>query len=301
MRKITRARFAGFLTLLVLAAGPRSVSAEAAATPATPPTKAEKKAAPAHAETMEIAKGKLERADEDSVRQGLNMLSSVGGDAAAQLVVARLRRGLPPLLTEAAVDALVLLGRPSAAPALLELTQHSRVPIRKRAIDALASLQIRSAQSAVLFALDDPSPDVRMAAVAALGSIGNARVLPALFTAADRHVDGALASIGNIASTRDLPTLLARVQNADVSAIEPALSAMMGRKDMPPLSKLRIVHELDQLASPSARTCLVHWLDAVKTTGPAQLRKALFDAIKRLDELDKAAKKQTVETTGGKS
>jgi hypothetical protein len=83
--------------------------------------------------------------------------------------------------------------------------------------------------------------------------------------------------------------------------ITPALDTMIKRDKLPLGTKLELVRKLEALGSPSARTLLVQWLDAFKTTGAAPLRTALFDAIKRLDAQDKQKAKQVVETTGAKS
>lgn len=260
-------------------AAPAAKTAKAAQAKPRPPA--------ARKEGLALGREKLEQSADAGVRQGLELLSGVGGEAASAAVVARLRRGLPPQLIEAAIDALVLIGRPSAAPALLELTSHLRAPIRARAVAALGALGIKSAQSALLFALDDPSPEVRAAAVQALAAIGNARALPALFTASDRGVPGALAAVGQIATTADLDAVLEHAQAGDVSALAPTLTAMMARKTFPLDGRLRLVRELTEFASPSARTCLVKWLDTWKTEGAPPLRRALFEAIKRLDAREK--------------
>jgi HEAT repeat protein len=249
-------------------------------------------------EALRIAKERIERSEEDSVRQAMTSLVELGGEPAAQLVVSRLRRGLPPQLIESALDALVLLGRPSAAPAVLELMQHARAPIRKRAADALAALKVKSAQSALLFALDDPSAEVREAAVQALGTVGDTRALPALFVTLDRGNRTALSTIGAIAGPSHWKELNARAANGDVSMIKPALVVMMQRATYPVAAKLKLVRELEKLATPSARTLLVEWLDAYKTAGSPALRKALFDSIKRLDALEKEKSKQVVTTEG---
>ena len=309
----TIAALAGTLSLVLTCAWPGYAqppagtppAATAAPAPAAAPAAPGKKpatSAAARAEALQIAHDKLERADDASVQQGLASLATLGGEPAAQLVIARVRRGLPPQLYEAAIDTLVLLGRPSAATALLELALHARAAIRERALAALGALHVRSAQSALLFALDDPSPQVRVAAVSALGAVGDTRALPALYVAADRGIDGALEAAGKILRPNDLKGLLARARDADVSAIKPALSAIMARKDFPSEGKLHIVQELSKLASPSARTLLVTWLDAYKVAGPANLRKALFDGIKHIDDLDKAKEEVTVTpAAGGKS
>jgi hypothetical protein len=202
-----------------------------------------------------------------------------------------LRRGLPPQLTEIAIAALLRLQRPAAAPALLELTLHRRVSIRVKAIAALGELKVRSAQSALLYALDDPSPDVRSAAVAALAKAGNPRALPALLIAADRGVSGAWQAIGALAGPADLKRVLEHAQAGDITQLRPALDALMARADLPLEAKTRLVQELEKLGSATARACLIGWLAALKTDGPARVRQALFASIKKLDQQESAQQK----------
>jgi hypothetical protein len=235
------------------------------------------------AEQLLAMQDKLDKGDASAVEQALMVLAQMGGDAAAQSVVARLRRGLPPQLTEVAIDALVMLERPLAAPALLELALHRRVPVRVKAIAALGALRVKSAQSALLYALDDPSAEVRSAAVEALASAGNPRALPALFAAADHGVVGAWKAIGSLATPADLKRILERAAGGDVSVLRPALDALSARKDLPLDAKLRTVAELEKLASPSARACLAQWLAALQNDAPPRMRQVLLVSIKKLD------------------
>jgi HEAT repeat protein len=254
-------------------------SAKPAATTASPPAKSGAQ----NAELLKAARAKLELGDPASVEQALGQLAALGGEAAAQAIVARLRRGLPPQLTASAIDALASIKSPVAAAVLLELSLHRRAPIRVKAIVALGALKVRSAQSGLLYALDDPSPDVRASAVQALASVGNARALPALLTAADRGVAGAWQAVGMLATPADFKRLLSHVADGDVTPLRPALDAMMARSDLPADAKLRTVQDLEKLGSPSARACLANWLSVAKADGPVRVRQGLLDSIKRID------------------
>lgn len=233
-------------------------------------------------EQLRTAAAKLQ-GDEASIRQGFATLAELGGDAAAEAVVARLRRGLPPQLIEAAIDDLVLLNRAVVGAALLELTQHRRIQIRIKAMQALGALRQRSAQAALLYALDDPSSEVRSAAVAALAVVGNARALPALLTAADRDVPGAWHAIGSLAGAREVKTVLQRAQPADLMLIRPALDAMLSRKDLPLEARVRLVQQVAALGSPSARMWITERLASFVSGEPARLKQALNDGLARLD------------------
>jgi HEAT repeat protein len=248
-------------------------------------------------EVLLTAVAKLQQGDEASIRQAFATLSELGGDAAAEAVVTRLRRGLPPQLIEAAIDDLVMLNRPVASAALLELTQHRRIQIRIKAMQALGALKQRSAQAVLLYALDDPSSDVRGAAVDALATVGNARALPALLTAAERNVPGAWSAIGSLASPADVKTVFARVQAGDVMPIRPALDALVARKDLPLEARVRVVQQLVELGSPSARVCLRDWVANAASDQPAKLKQATSEGLARLDR-EAAFEKLTASSAG---
>jgi HEAT repeat protein len=239
-------------------------------------------AKPADAKSQLLAaKEQLQSGNEAAVREGLEALTRLGGEAASAAVVARLRRGLSPQLIEPAIDALVKLKRPGAGPALLELTQHRRAQVRAEAVAALAALQIKSAQSALLYALDDPSPEVRAAAVSALAHVGNARAVPALLTAAERGVPGAWQASASL--TPAIDPLLARAQDTDVAELRPALDTLLGRKDLPRAAKLRAITWVTERGSVSARSCLLDWLGALPERAAPALRHALLAAVETID------------------
>jgi HEAT repeat protein len=230
---------------------------------------------------LSAAKEQLQAGNEASVREGLQALTQLGGEAASAAVAARLRRGLSPQLIEPAIDALVKLKRPSASPALLELAQHRRAHVRAEAVAALAALQIKSAESALLYALDDPSPEVRAAAVSALERVGNARAVPALLTAAERGVPGAWRASASL--TPAIDPLLARAQTTDVAELRPALDTLLARKDLPHAAKLRAIAWVTERGSVSARVCLLDWLGALPEKASPALRHALLTAVETID------------------
>ncbi|MEY4579651.1 MAG: hypothetical protein RL701_4354 [Pseudomonadota bacterium] len=276
----------GLGSLVVVCADP--LYAQQAAPSAKPvPVAAASAVATPHA-TTDAAKQALQAGDAEQVRAALETLAMSGsgsgaGESAANAVVARLRRGLPPQLIEQAIDALVLLNRPSAGPALLELTQHRRTQVRIKAISALGALQIRSAQSALLYALDDPSGEVRSSAVSALTRVGNARALPALLTAAERGVPGAWQASAQLVQPKDLKQLFERARTADVVDVRAALDTLLARNNLPSESKLRTVAWVRARGTASARSCLLDWLAALPVNAQANMRSALLKAVSELD------------------
>lgn len=230
------------------------------------------------------AKQALESADPSQVREALETLAgSAGGENVANAVVARLRRGLPPQLIEQAIDTLVLLDKPSAGPALLELTQHRRMQIRVKAIAALAALHVRNAQSALLYALDDPSGEVRSSAVHALAQIGNTRALPALLTAAERGVPGAWQAGAQLVPAGSAKQFFERASKADVVELRAALDTLLARQNLPLEVKLRTVAWVRERGTVAARACLLDWLAALPVKAQPSMRTALLKAVEDID------------------
>ena len=159
-----------------------------------------------------------------------------------------------------------------------------RIQIRIKAMQALGALKQRSAQAVLLYALDDPSSDVRSAAVDALATVGNARALPALLTAAERNVPGAWTAIGSLASPADVKTVFAQVQDGDVMPIRPALDALVARRDLPLEARVRVVQQLVALGSPSARVCLSDWMAKGASDEPARLKQAVSQGFAVLEK-----------------
>jgi hypothetical protein len=226
--------------------------------------------------------------DPETIRQALDTLAKSGNAQAATAIATRLHRGLPTQLIEPAIAALVALNKPSAGPVLLELTLHRNAHVRQQAVAGLGALKLQSAQPVLLRELDDPNPDVRAAAVEALGKAGNARALPGLLHALDRGIAHAMEAIGAIATPQDLKVILERAAPGDLTPVRPALQAMLERADFPLQGKLTLIQEVAKLSWPSARACLVAWLDAWKNTGDPRLRQALFGGIKHIDQAAKS-------------
>jgi HEAT repeat protein len=245
-------------------APPRPVAAKAS-------DKAERAAA------LKGATNQLESFDPAVIETGFGTLAKLGGRDAAEPVIARLRRGLPPQLIDAALDALVTLKQPVAVPALLELTTHRRWQVREQALDALGALQARSAQSALLYALDDPSAEVREASARALARVGDGRASAALLTAHERGVKGALVALGTIGGQREAELLGKRAQT-ECAAMTPALLAMLQRPNQFSALKLRAVAVLASAKTSESTQCLNGLLSGLAADADPRLRSVLAKA-----------------------
>jgi HEAT repeat protein len=263
------------------ATAPAAASPAAEATPA-PAAAKPKPVSPAAA--LRAATQMLASASPSEVRQGLLALAELSGDGPARALADRLRAGLPPALLGDAIDVAVQLGSPRAIPALTELLQHRRPALRKHAISALAALKAKTAHSALLAALDDPDGEVRRAALDALAELKVTRALPTMLALVGRGQPGALQAVGKLAGARELSNLIAQAPSGDVTPLKPALQAWLSDANRAPAHQLELIAAMTKVASPSARTYLVEWLDAAKTAANPRVRTALFAAIKQLDD-----------------
>jgi hypothetical protein len=232
-----------------------------------------------------VAQQKLDSSDPALVGEGMAELGAIGGDAAALAIANRLKRGLPPQLTEAAVTTLHGLMRPNAAPVLIELRYHRHASVRAAALAALGELKLHSASvfGALQAGLDDPSPEVRGAALQALVTFGDARALPLMFSAAKRGMPGGWEAIGRLARPADCKHLFGQAVDGDVSPLRPALDALVARPDAALDAKLKLIQELGKLDSVSAHAYLSQWLATAKADAPARVRSALADTLHKLD------------------
>jgi HEAT repeat protein len=217
------------------------------------------------------AVAQLQGADAAAVEQALAKLRELEGREAAEAVMARVQKGLPPQLAELAVETLGALQQPITTPVLVELTLHRRRQIREKAVAALGTLRVRSAVSVLLYALDDPSPEVRSAAARSLGLVGDARALKALTAAVEHGVDGALLAVAQLGTAKHVALILKHAK-ADVKASEPALHTLLSRTNLHQTSKLQVVEAIRSLATPEAEAVLNQWRSSFgKGTDPRLL------------------------------
>ena len=278
-------------------AAPPAASADAPAVnnaapaPAAASTAPAKKLSPAAA--LRAANTALASASASEVRQGLLALAELSGDAPARALAERMRAGLPPALIGDAIAVAVRRGSPRAIPALSELLQHKRPAVRKHALTALTALKAKTAQAAMLAALDDPDVEVRRAALDALAELKVTRALPQLLALVGRNQPGALQAVGKLAGARDMAAMLAQAPGGDVTPLKPALQAWLADERRMPAQQLELIAAMTKVASPSARTYLVEWLDAAKSASNPKVRTALFAAIKQLDDAGASGAKTT--------
>ena len=187
----------------------------------------------------------------------------ISGEArGVPILVARIRRGLPPDLLEAALDTLAVLGRAEAGPVLIELLSHRRASIRLRAVQAIGTCHPAGADHALASALSDSAPEVRAAAATALGDVGGTAAMDQLFLAFDHGIPEAGMAIARLARAEDVTRVLGLLGHVPFTQMGPMLADMLGRSTIPERSRLAIVAGLGEQASAQARELLEQYVHA---------------------------------------
>ena len=240
----------------------------------------------AHAEAQSLgldeALAKLDAETPDDVRMGIEGLGMLGSPRGVDPLAARIRRGLPPDLLDAAIDTLMVLGRPEAGPVLFELAAHRRPAVRTHAAQAIAACRPRGAERVLVAALSDLDPGVRGAAASALGELGLAGAVDSLLLALDRDVPEAGPALGRTVGPSEVPALLSRLGRVPFGTMRAALGEVLARRELPARARLEVVSRMAELATPEARAFLE---DAVASMGvPASdpVRRAAQDALERI-------------------
>jgi len=242
----------------------------------------------AEQQRFEAALQKLSSGDPAAVQTGIDALVEHGGPTAEKALTERVAAGLPPALIEPALRGLVTLKAKKSVPVLVELLEHRRSFVRSEALLALSQLDTRKPsplQATFVAALGDPASEVSRAAAEGLGRIGTKAALPALWSAYDKGVTPALASIAELAGVESVEALVTRTQTSGVELLEPVVERMLARNALPSAAQVKLVRAFAATRSDAARQYLLKWLDRIKLQGQAQaqVKKELFDALKAID------------------
>jgi hypothetical protein len=239
-------------------------------------------AAPAVAQQLSFADAQadIESNDAERIQTGIQSLGLSGEARGVPILAARIQRGLPPDLLEAALDTLAVLGRAEAGPVLIQLLSHRRASIRLRAVQALGTCHPSGADHALAIALSDAAPEVRTAAATALGDVGGTGAMDQLFQAFDHGIVEAGMAIARLARAEDVTRMLGSLGHVPFTQMSPILADMLGRTTIPERSRLAIVAALGEQASAESRALLEQYVHA--HPGTSALTRAAEAAAARI-------------------
>ncbi len=134
-----------------------------------------------------------------------------------------------PDVREAVIEALAVLGDPRAVAPVIGKVQDARGPVRVAAARALGQLGDKRAVSALILALRDPEKEVR---VAALRSLGELKAEDATLAVVDALGDqpevreAAITALGKIGGSRALEALMGQLGGPSQASVASALGEM---------------------------------------------------------------------------
>ena len=204
-------------------------------------------------------------------------------DAAALPALFSLAKAGPKPVRIAAIRALPEIGRPSAAPVLVQLLEDPEREVAQAAQESLAALPGAEVDAAVMAMLKAAAPAQRLTAIDLMVRRRMTTALPALLNAAsdtDEKVRStALRRAGELATLADLPAFLDRLTQAkggpEVEAAEQAINMVCSRGGNPEASAEKLAALLPQ-AQPAQKAALLRVLGAL---GGATALKAVRAAV----------------------
>ncbi|MCA9597791.1 MAG: HEAT repeat domain-containing protein [Myxococcales bacterium] len=167
-----------------------------------------------------LAEGALARLSERHPDVAREFAAAAGPESAAA-VATIIANGTAPVFGTAEKD----------VEYLSSLLSHEQAPLRRVALDALATLPSPLGVEAVAFALSDEEPEVRLAAVRALGRLGGAVATQRLFDLVDDAEEpelsaAAIRALGETGDVRAIGVLRDIARSADGLAAVAAVDAL---------------------------------------------------------------------------
>lgn len=233
-------------------------------------------------ETEAQALAMLESRSVDEIRLGIETLGLSPSPRAADALAARVRRGLPPPLLEAALSTFGAMQQPTSVGVVLELARHRDAGVRAKAVEVLGVLGGADATAAMRRGLDDESRTVRVAAVRAMNAALDRGGVPTLMRAFDRGVLEAAEAIGHLGSPDEVRALLGHLGITPFEAIMPGLAEALRRGDLPQRLRLDIVARITELGTENARRFFEELQPNLPGPPNDPVRRAVNDAILRI-------------------
>jgi hypothetical protein len=226
---------------------------------------------------------RLKSGDTTQVGAALDDVRIAGkaGAPAVPAIVDLLARGLPPDLTQSAVDTLGDTESEAATPALAWYARHRNVAVRRGAIQALTRTRGPVAVRALRAGLSDPDPAVRGFSATGLGTMKAKDALADLFVALDHRVVEASPSIGELCMGDECDKLAAKLGTMPFEVITGGLDVALFRPptDVNDEIKIKIVARVRELGTGEAN----RFLRAVQSKWPrrssAKVKQAVDQAV----------------------
>ncbi len=217
--------------------------------------------------------------DPAQIKSGLDdaRISGRAGAAAVPAIAQRLRDGLSPILTQAAIETLGDIQSEAGTDVLSWYARHRNVGFRRSAVEALAKTRGPNATLALRASLSDADPAVRGLAATALGEMKVREAVPDLFAALERSVPEAAAAIGELCSDNDCERLASKIGSMPFDVVTSGLDEVLMRPqtDVKDDLKVKIVGRVREMGTAEAN----RFLKGVQTRWPTRASQRVKQAI----------------------
>jgi HEAT repeat protein len=269
-----------FAALLAAALGVVAVERLAdAKPPAAAPAAEAPKAIPLPPDAIK----RLESGDPAQIKTALDdvRMSAKAGAAAVPAIVHLLAQGLPPDLTQAAIETLGDTESEGASEAISWYARHRNSALRRAAVQALARTRGPAAIQALRQGLSDPDPAVRGLSATALGGMKAKDTVGDLFVALDHKIPEAAASIGQLCAGNDCDRLAAKLGSVPFSVVTSGLDQVLFRPpaDVSDDVKVKIVGRVRELGTGEANRFLRDVQAKWQKTWSQRVKQAIDQAV----------------------
>ncbi len=226
---------------------------------------------------------RLESGDPARVKSALDdvRVAGKGGARVVPVIAKLLEEGLPPELTQAAIDTLADTESPAASDVLAVYARHRTLSVRKAALQALAKTKGPAALKALRAALSDPEPSVRGIAGSSLGGLKAHEALPDLFRALDRGLPEAAVSIGELCTQGECEELAGKLGKLPFDVVTSGIDEVLFR---PPAEiseeiKVKIVEKVRDVGTGPANHFLKQVQAKLGAKAPLRVKQSVDAAV----------------------
>jgi len=222
---------------------------------------------------------RLKSGDQAQIKTALDdvRVSGRAGSAAVPAIIELLKQGLPPSLSQSAVETLGETNAEAASEVLSWYAHQRNLALRRASVEALGKTRGPIAVKALRAALSDADDGVRGTSATALGEMKAKEAVGDLFVALDHKVEEAAASIGQLCEPADCERLAGKLGNVPFDVMTGGLDQVLlrGVKDVDDETKIKIVDRLRELGTAEAN----QFLKDVQIKWPAKTSPRVKQAI----------------------
>jgi HEAT repeat protein len=226
---------------------------------------------------------RLKSGDPAQIKSALDdvRMSAKAGAPAVPTIAELLQHGLPPELTQAALDAIGDTESEAGSAAVAWYTRDRNAAIRRSAVQVLARTRGPAAVTALRASLSDPDAGVRGMSATGLGSMKAKDAVGDLFVALDHKVAEAAASIGQLCAGNECDRLAGKLGSVAFDVITGGLDQMLFRPaaDVSDDVKIKVVGRVRELGTAEANRFLREVQGKWPKTWSARVKQAIDQAV----------------------